>query len=196
MEALDAPYWKTDFLTMAKKRAGWLVVLLIGGSLTATAMAVYETSLEKAVVLGLFLPLIISCGGNSGSQAATLIIRSMALKEVRIKEWTRILLRESASGLVLGLTLGLVGFLRLVIWPNRETVYGEHYVMLAATVSISLVGVVLWGTVAGAMLPFILRKLKTDPARASAPLVATIVDVTGIIIYFTVATIMLKGTLL
>jgi magnesium transporter len=196
MEALDVPYWKTDFLTMAKKRAGWLIVLLVGGSLTATAMAVYEQSLEKAVVLGLFLPLIISSGGNSGSQAATLIIRSLALKEVRIKDWFKILLRESASGLVLGLTLGIVGFLRIIIWPNRETLYGAHYMMLAVTVAISLVGVVIWGTVAGAMLPFILRKFKADPARASAPLVATIVDVTGIVIYFTVATMLLKGTLL
>ncbi len=196
MEALDDPYWKTDFLTLTKKRAGWLIVLLIGETFTATAMGRYETLLQQAIVLSLFLPLIISSGGNSGSQAATLIIRSLALKEMRLRDWSRVLIREVGTGLIMGVILGLVALIRIMVWPNREALYGAHYGKVAIAVAISLTGVVLWGTITGAMLPFILRKFKADPARASAPLVATIVDITGIMIYFTVATTLLKGILL
>jgi magnesium transporter len=163
---------------------------------TATAMGYYEREIERAVVLALFIPLIISSGGNSGSQATTLIIRAMALREIRIKDWFRVLFREFGSGLALGLILGSIGFLRIVLWPTRATLYGEHFLMVASTVALSLVGIVLWGTLVGSMLPFILRKLGFDPASASAPFVATLVDVTGLIIYFTVATTILKGTLL
>jgi magnesium transporter len=196
MEALDAPYWEIAFFSMVKKRAGWLMALFIGEMFTATAMGYYEREIERAVVLALFIPLIISSGGNSGSQATTLIIRAMALREIRIKDWFRVLFREFGSGLALGLILGSIGFLRIVLWPTRATLYGEHFLMVASTVALSLVGIVLWGTLVGSMLPFILRKLGFDPASASAPFVATLVDVTGLIIYFTVATTILKGTLL
>jgi magnesium transporter len=196
MEALDLPYWQTDFLEMVRKRGGWLVILFIGEMFTATAMGHYQGEIEKAVVLAAFIPLIISSGGNSGSQASTLIIRSLALKEIRLKDWWRVMVREISVGAVLGFILGIIGFCRIMIWPNREKLYGPHYAMVAITVSCSLVGIVLWGTISGSMLPFILRRLKLDPASASAPFVATIVDVTGLIIYFTVASIILSGTLL
>ncbi len=196
MEALDLPYWHTSFFTLIKKRAGWLVVLLLGEMLTTTAMVHYETSIAQAIVLALFIPLIISSGGNSGSQASTLIIRAMALREIKLKHWWRVLFREVSSGAVLGFILGTIGFLRIILWPNTEKIYGEHYLAIGFTVGLSLVGVVLWGTTTGAMLPFILRKFKLDPASASAPLVATLVDVTGLIIYFSVASFMLKGSLL
>jgi magnesium transporter len=196
MEALGAPYFKITFAQMVKKRAGWLITLFLGEMLTATAMSTYEDSIKQAVVLSLFLPLIISSGGNSGSQASTLIIRSLALREIRLRDWIRVLLRESASGLVLGTLLGLIGFFRILAWQAVKPVYGEHYVLIGITVAVSLVGVVLWGTLAGAMLPFLLRKSGFDPASASAPLVATLVDVTGLIIYFSVANTILHGTLL
>lgn len=196
MEALGAPYFKISFANMVKKRAGWLITLFIGEMFTATAMAAYQDDVARAVVLSLFLPLIISSGGNSGSQASTLIIRSLALREIRLRDWLRVLFRESASGLVLGSCLGVIGLIRIVAWQAWSPLYGEHYVLIAITVAVSLVGVVLWGTLAGAMLPFLLRKFGFDPASASAPLVATLVDVTGLIIYFNVASAILHGTLL
>lgn len=196
MEALDMPYWKTSFFTMLRKRAGWLVILFFGEMFTATAMAHYEDAIKKAIVLALFIPLIISSGGNSGSQASTLIIRAMALGEIKLKHWWKVFFRELGAGLVLGLILGIIGFLRVLIWPNRETIYGQHYGLVAVTIAFSLVGVVLWGATAGSMLPFALKKLGLDPASASAPFVATLVDVTGLVIYFSVASAVLTGTLM
>lgn len=191
MEALDAPYFKISFAEMIRKRAGWLLALFIGEMFTATAMGYYKTEIERAVVLTMFLPLIISSGGNSGSQATTLIIRAMALGDVRLRDWWRVCFKEIASGLVLGLILGLVGLVRIFFWPWRESMYGPHYGLIAITVSISLIGVVLWGTLIGSMLPFLLRRIGFDPAAASAPFVATLVDVTGLVIYFTVASTVL-----
>jgi magnesium transporter len=196
VETLDAPYLKTSSFEMIKKRGGWLMILFFGETFTATAMSYYQIDIQKAVVLTLFIPLIISSGGNSGSQASTLIIRAMALGEVRIRDWWRVLKREILAGLSLGALLGFLGFLKIVLWPTAETVYGPHYFQVALTVCFSLVGIVIWGTMAGSMLPLLLRKLKFDPASASAPAVATIVDVTGLIIYFTVASLFLSGTLL
>ncbi|MBK7962924.1 MAG: magnesium transporter [Bdellovibrionales bacterium] len=196
VETLDAPYFKTSLLEMIKKRGGWLVVLFVGEMFTATAMAYFQVEIERPVVLALFIPLIISSGGNSGSQASTLIIRAMALGEVRLKDWWRVLVREILTGLSLGAFLGLLGMFRIMIWPSREEVYGAHYGMVALTVAASIIGVVLWGTITGSMLPFALRKLKFEPASASAPAVATLVDVTGLIIYFTMASLILKGVLL
>lgn len=196
MEALGEPYLEISLPSMIKKRAGWLMALFIGEMFTATAMSHYEHDIAKAVVLALFIPLVISSGGNSGSQATTLIIRAMALGEVRLKDWWRVLSRELVSGLSLGLILGTIGFIRILMWPNRVTLYGEHYVLVAITVAISLLGIVLWGTLAGSMLPFLLRRLGLDPATSSAPFVATLVDVTGLIIYFSVASLFLKGILL
>jgi magnesium transporter len=195
-EALDAPYFEIGFFSMVKKRAGWLLALFIGEMATATAMGYYEQEIQRAVVLALFIPLIISSGGNSGSQASTLVIRAMALGEVRLTDWLKVFLRELSSGLSLGLILGSVGFLRILLWPSREATYGEHYFLIALAVGCSLIGIVLWGTLAGSMLPFLLRKCRLDPATASAPFVATLVDVTGLIIYFTIAHIFLQGTLL
>lgn len=196
VEVLDAPYMKTDLFDLVRKRAGWLVILFVSEMFTATAMSFFQTEIEKAVVLATFIPLIISSGGNSGSQASTLIIRAIALGEIKIKDWWRVLGRELLSGVMLGLILGAVGAVRILLWPTRATQYGPHYTLIAATVSISVVGVVLWGTITGSMLPFLLKKLKLDPATASAPFVATLVDVSGLIIYFTVASIFLAGTLL
>lgn len=196
MEALDAPYFSTAFYRLIQKRAGWLMALFIGEMFTATAMGYFEHEIAKAVVLAFFIPLIISSGGNTGSQASTLIIRAMALGEVRLKDWWRVFLRESAAGLALGIILGSVGFLRILVWPAKHSLYGEHYFLIALTVAFSLVGIVMWGALAGAMLPFVLRKLKFDPATASAPFVATLVDVSGLVIYFTVASLFLTGTLL
>ena len=195
-EALDAPYFQIGFFTMVKKRAGWLMALFIGEMLTATAMGHYEDEIQKAVVLALFIPLIISSGGNSGSQASTLIIRAMALGEVRLKDWWKVFIRELSAGLSLGFILGSIGLMRILLWPTRTATYGEHYFLIALSVGFSLVGIVLWGSLSGSMLPFILRKCKLDPATASAPFVATLVDVTGLIIYFTIASFFLKGTLL
>jgi magnesium transporter len=172
------------------------VVLFLGEGFTATAMAYFQIEIERAVVLALFIPLIISSGGNSGSQATTLIIRAMALGEVRMMDWWRVFVRELSAGFCLGVFLALVGFIRIMVWPTKEEVYGPEYLWVAITVGISLVGVVLWGSLAGSMLPFVLRKFKLDPAAASAPAVATLVDVTGLIIYFTVASIVLRGILL
>jgi magnesium transporter len=196
MEALDLPYWRTAFPTLVRKRAGWLTVLFFGEMLTATAMARYEEEIARAVVLALFVPLIISSGGNSGSQASTLIVRAMALGEVRLSHVLRVLRRELASGLVLGAILASIGLARILVWQSLFGSYGEHAALLAITVGISLVGVVTWGTLSGSMLPFLLRWLRLDPASASAPFVATLVDVTGLIIYFSVAQVVLRGTLL
>lgn len=196
MEALTAPYFQTTLFEMIKKRAGWLMILFVGEMFTATAMSHYEKEIEKAVVLALFIPLIISSGGNSGSQASTLMIRAMALGHVRLKDWLRVFVREISTGLALGVILGGIGLLRILLWPSRMTVYGEHFVLVALTVAGSLLGIVLWGTLSGSMLPFLLRRVGFDPASASAPFVATLVDVTGIIIYFSVASLILGGTLL
>ena len=196
LEALDYPYVKTPLLEMVKKRAGWLVVLFLGEMLTATAMGYFEDEIAKAVVLALFVPLIISSGGNSGSQAATLIIRAMALHEITLKDWWLVMRREIFSGLMLGIVLGSIGFLRIAIWSAFTNLYGAHWALVAMTVGFSLIGVVVWGTLSGSMLPFFLRRMGFDPAASSAPFVATLVDVTGLIIYFTFAAMILRGTLL
>ncbi len=196
MEALDAPYMDIGFVGMVKKRGGWLAVLLVGEMLTTTAMSYFEEEIARAVVLALFIPLIISSGGNSGSQATSLIIRALALREIELKDWWKVAGRELRNGLGLGLLLSAIGFLRIYFWPMREKLYGPHYAMIAITVAFSLFGVVLFGVLCGSMLPFILRRLGLDPATASAPFVATLVDVTGVLIYFTSASLILKGTLL
>jgi len=196
MQALSEPYISTSFFLMIRRRAGWLAALFIGEMLTATAIQNYQDEIAKAVVLALFIPLIISSGGNSGSQASTLIVRSIALGEIKIKHWYKIFLREAGAGICLGSILGFIGLLRILLWPNASVVYGQHFVMIGAAVACSLVCVVLFGTIAGSMLPFILSRLKLDPASASAPFVATVVDVTGLVIYFTVARIILSGTVL
>jgi len=196
MQALDEPYISTGFFQMIKRRAGWLAALFVGEMLTATAIQSYQDEISKAVVLALFIPLIISSGGNSGSQASTLIVRSIALGEIKLKHWYKILVREAGAGIFLGSILGVIGLLRIILWPNASTIYGEHFLMLGVAVSCSLVCVVLFGTIAGSMLPFILSRLRLDPASASAPFVATVVDVTGLVIYFTVAGVILNGTIL
>lgn len=196
MEALDQSYMETSFGAMVQKRGGWLVVLFLGEMLTASAMAHYEHDIARAVVLTLFIPLIISSGGNSGSQATTLIIRAMALGEVSGRDWIRIIRRELAAGLALGGILAVIGVIRIVAWPHASQVYGPAYVSVALTVGASLLGVVLWGTIAGSMLPLIAKRLGFDPATASAPFVATLVDVAGLVIYFNVAQVLLRGTLL
>jgi len=196
MEALDAPYMDIGAFEMLRKRGGWLSILLVGEMLTTTAMTHFEGAIERAVVLALFVPLIISSGGNSGSQATSIIIRALAVREIDLSDWWRVLLRELRSGVMLGTLLGSIGFLRILSWQQLFHPYGEHYLLVAFTVSLSLLGVVLFGSVTGSMLPFLLRRLGFDPATASAPFVATLVDVTGIVIYFTVATIFLGDTLL
>jgi magnesium transporter len=194
--ALDEPYLDVPFFTMIRKRAGWLVILFIGEMLTATAMGYFEDEIARAVVLAVFIPLIISSGGNSGSQATSLIIRALAIGEITLGDWWRISRREFFSGLMLGTILGVIGFLRIAIWSSFFDTYGEHWLLIAFTVSFSLVGVVTFGTLSGSMLPFILKRLGLDPATASAPFVATLVDVTGLIIYFLAAAVILRGTLL
>lgn len=194
--ALDAPYLDVGFLGMLRKRAGWLSVLFIGEMLTTTVMAYFEHELQRAIVLAVFIPLIISSGGNSGSQATTLVIRAMALGELRLRDWYRVVEREILAGLGLGAILGALGLLRVIASGAYFGTFGEHYLLVAITVAISLVGVVLWGTIVGSMLPFLLRKLGFDPASASAPFVATLVDVCGILIYFGLASVILAGTLL
>ena len=196
VEALDAPYLQIEMRRMIRKRVGWLSVLFLGEMLTASAMGFFEKEIARAVVLALFIPLIISSGGNSGSQATTLVIRAMALGEVRMRDWWRVIRREVVAGLGLGLVLAVIVFLRIVTWEGLFHTYGPQYLSIAATVSCSLIGVVMWGTIAGSMLPFILRRLGFDPASASAPFVATLVDVSGLVIYFTVAAIILRGRLL
>jgi len=197
MEALDAPYLDVGYLRMIWKRGGWLSVLFVGEMLTATAMGHFEDEIAKAVVLAMFVPLIISSGGNSGSQAATLMVRSLALSELRLRDWWKVFARELRSGLTLGTWLGFIGFVRIWLWQHLGwSDYGEHYVLVGLTVWISLVGVVTFGSLSGSMLPFILRRLGFDPATSSAPFVATLVDVTGLVIYFSAAALILRGTLL
>jgi magnesium transporter len=197
VESLDYPYVKTPFFSLIKKRAGWLVILFLGEMLTATAMGYFDKEISKAVVLALFVPLIISSGGNSGSQAATLIIRAMALRELSFKDWWFVMRREILSGLTLGIILGTIGFLRITAWQEFHWYqYGPHWLLLATTIFFSLIGIILWGTLSGSMIPIVLKRFKIDPATSSAPLVATLVDVTGLIIYFSIAAILLKGTLL
>ena len=195
-EAFDEPYMDIGFGRMIQKRAGWLTALFLGEMLTATAMASFEEEISKAVVLALFVPLIISSGGNSGSQAATLVIRALALGEVGLRDWWRVMRREILAGLALGGILGSIGFLRITLWSMFSNVYGEHWLLLAVTVAVSLIGVVLWGTLSGSLMPLLMRRLGFDPAASSAPFVATLVDVTGLVIYFTVALVVLRGTLL
>jgi magnesium transporter len=196
LEALDEPYLATPLLAMVRKRASWLIILFLSEMLTATAMGHFEAEIARAVVLALFVPLIISSGGNSGSQAATLIIRALALNEVRLKDWWIVLRREIASGLLLGAILGTMGFARIALWSAFTPIYGPHWPLIGLTVGCSLLGIVLWGTLSGSMLPFLLQRLGFDPATSSAPFVATLVDVTGLIIYFSVAIAILRGTLL
>jgi magnesium transporter len=196
VEALEEPYSTMPFFAMIKKRVIWLLVLFIGEMFTASAMGFFEDEIAKAVVLALFVPLIISSGGNTGSQAATLVIRAMALGEITLKDWWYIMRREILSGLTIGLILASIGFLRIFLWESFSEIYGQHWLLIGLTVSFSLVGVVLWGTLTGSMLPFLLRKWGLDPATSSAPFVATLVDVTGLVIYFTVAIVILSGTLL
>ncbi|HZP42559.1 MAG TPA: magnesium transporter [Candidatus Binatia bacterium] len=195
-EALSAPYLKVGFLEMVRKRAGWLSALFLGEMLTATAMGAFQREIERAVVLALFVPLIISSGGNSGSQASTLVIRAMALGEVKLRDWWRVIRRELGSGLALGSILAAIGFVRILAWVVLFHAYGAHYWLVAFTVAGSLVGVVTFGTLAGSLLPFVLRRLGFDPASACAPFVATLVDVTGLVIYFSVASVILRGALL
>ncbi len=196
VEVLEEPYMNIPFLKLMKKRSGWLIVLFVGEMLTATAMGYFEDEIAKAVVLALFVPLIISSGGNSGSQASTLIIRAMALGEITLRDWWRIMKREIFSGLFLGSVLGIIGFARVAAWSLFTPIYGPHWMLVAFVVAFSLVGVVLWGTLSGSMLPLILKKAGADPAVSSAPFVATLVDVTGLVIYFTIAMTIMKGVML
>lgn len=196
VEALDAPYFDVGVPAMIRKRGVWLVVLFLSEMLTATAMAHYQDEVARAVVLATFIPLMISSGGNTGSQASTLVIRAMALGEVRMRDWWRVIRREFATGLALGLILAAIGFVRIVVWESVGHMYGPHWPQVALTVAASLVFIVLWGTIAGSMLPLFLRRIGLDPANSSAPFVATLVDVTGLIIYFTIARIVLGGILL
>lgn len=196
VEAFEEPYIDVGIFKMIGKRAPWLVILFFGELLTASAMAFFEHEIARAVVLALFIPLIVSSGGNSGSQAATLIIRAMALGEVTIADWFRILRRELVAGSVLGLMLGILGFTRIAAWSIFTDLYGPHWFSVALTIGLSLTGVVLWGSLMGSMLPLILKRLGADPATSSAPFIATLVDVTGLLIYFGLATIILSGTLL
>jgi magnesium transporter len=196
VQPLEAPYLRTSLGHMVRKRASWLAILFVGEMLTANAMARYQQEIARAVVLACFVPLIISSGGNSGSQASTLVIRAMALGQLRLREWWRVVSRELITGLALGAILASIGVLRILVWERLFHTYGAHHGLLAITVGLSVAGVVLWGTIAGSMLPFVLRRFGLDPASASAPLVATLVDVSGLGIYFTIAALVLRGTLL
>ncbi len=196
IEVLNEPYLDMPLLKLFRKRVGWMIILFLGEMLTATAMSFFQDEIAKAVVLALFVPLIISSGGNSGSQASTLIIQAMAIGEITVWDWWRILKREIVSGLMLGTVLGIIGFIRVAAWSQFTPLYGEHWLYVALTVGFSLVGVVLWGTLSGSMLPLLLKRLGADPAVSSAPFVATLVDVTGLIIYFSVAYLFLQGILL
>jgi magnesium transporter len=195
-EALGEPYMEISLGKMVRKRAGWLVFLFLGEMLTATAMGFFEKEIARAVVLALFVPLIISSGGNSGSQASTLVIRALAVGEVTLADWWRVMRREVFAGLALGGILGAIGFFRITLWSMFSNLYGEHWLLVAVTVAVALVGVVLWGTLIGSLLPFVLRRLGFDPATSSAPFVATLVDVTGLVIYFSVGLVVLRGALL
>jgi len=197
MQALDAPYMDIGLGHMIRKRAPWLCALFLSEMLTATAMQRFQSEIERAALLAMFIPLVMSSGGNSGSQATSLIIRAMALGEIRLRDWWRIAVRELPTGLMLGAILGVIGFARISLWQVLGIYnYGPHHVLVALTVALALVGIVSFGSLAGSMLPFILRRLGFDPASASAPFVATLVDVTGLVIYFTVASFIMRGTLL
>jgi magnesium transporter len=197
MEALDEPYTQIGFGAMIKKRAGWLCALFLSEMLTATAMQHFEGEISKAVVLAMFIPLVMSSGGNSGSQATSLIIRSLALREITVKDWWRIALRELPTGITLGAILGVIGFVRIELWQHLHLFdYGRYHMLVATTVGAALIGIVGFGSLAGSMLPFLLKRVGFDPASASAPFVATLVDVTGLVIYFSVAYVFLRGTLL
>jgi magnesium transporter len=201
-EALNAPYLEIPFFRLIQKRVGWLVILFLSEMFTATAMAYFNDVINKATILAIFVPLIMSSGGNSGSQASTLIIQAMAVGEVKLLDWWRVIRREVFSGLVLGGILGLIGFIRIYVWHILmvhgifNNLYGPHWFQIGLTVGLSLIGVVLWGTLAGSMLPIVLKKFGADPAASSAPFVATLVDVTGLVIYFSVALVVMRGTLL
>ena len=194
-EALDEPYLEMPILKLFKKRVVWLVVLFLSEMLTATAMAAFEDEIARYVVLALFVPLIISSGGNSGSQASTLIIQAMALGELTVTDWWRVMRRELQSGILLGAVLGIIGFTRIILWNMIFHTYGPHGVLIATTVGVALIGVVLWGTIAGSMLPIVLKRVGADPATSSAPFVATLVDVTGLVIYFSVAILIMQNIL-
>ena len=196
MEAMEEQYMRIPLSRMVRKRASWLVILFVGEMLTASAMGYYEGAIAKAVVLALFLPMIISSGGNSGSQASMLIIRAMALGELTLRDWWRVMRKEVVAGLMLGCVLGVIGFMRVAVWAQFSNIYGPHWLLIAFTVGIALVGVVLWGSLSGSILPFILRGLGADPATSSAPFVATLVDVTGLVIYFSIALLILRGSML
>ena len=197
VEALDMSYTETSLFGLVKKRATWLIILFFGEMLTTTAMGYFEDAIAKAVVLALFVPLIISAGGNSGSQAATLIVRAMAIKEIYIKDWFYVIKKEIMSGLLLGTTLGIIGFSRIALWHSLNIFnYSEHWFPLGLTIGLALLGIVMWGTIVGSMIPFILKRFKIDPATASAPFVATLVDVTGLVLYFSIATALLTGKML
>jgi magnesium transporter len=195
-EALDEPYTTIALSRMVKKRASWLVVLFLGEMLTATAMSYFEDEIARAVVLALFVPLVISSGGNAGSQAATLVIRALALGEFKLRDWWQVMRRELVVGALLGAILGAIGFLRIALWAQFTSIYGPHWFLVATTVGVALTGIVLWGSLMGSMLPLVLKRLGFDPATSSAPFVATLVDVTGLVIYFSVAYFILRGTLL
>jgi magnesium transporter len=194
-EALDEPYSTITFYRLIRKRAGWLIILFLGEMLTATAMKGFEGELDKWLVLSLFIPLIISSGGNSGSQASSIIIRAMAIGEISFRDWWRVMRKEIFAGLVLGIILGIVGFVRISVWQqfNIQGGYGDQWIKVGGVVFFALIGVVLWGTLSGAMLPLILKRLGADPAASSAPFVATLVDVTGLVIYFSVAYVVMSG---
>jgi len=196
VEALDEPYMDVSLSGMIRKRAPWLVILFVSEMFTATAMSFFEHEIDKAVVLALFIPLIVSSGGNSGSQASTLIIRALALGEVKLSDWWRIMRRELMTGLLLGIILGIIGFARVSTWTLFTNIYGPHWMLIGLTIGLSVCGVVLWGSVMGSMMPILLKRLGFDPATSSAPFIATLVDVTGLVIYFTFAALILRGTLL
>lgn len=196
VEALDEPYMEVPIHKMIRKRAPWLIVLFIGEMFTASAMSFFEHEIQRAVVLALFIPLIVSSGGNTGSQAATLIIRAMALGEVTMRDWWRVMRREIISGFLLGVILGSIGFLRVAAWASLTNLYGPHWMLIAITIGTTLLGVCIWGTVMGSMLPILLKRFGADPATSSAPFIATLVDVTGLVIYFSIAAALLTGTLL
>ncbi len=196
MQALEAPYLNAPLLRVARKRATWLVALFLGEMMTASAMGYFEDEIARAVVLALFVPLIISSGGNSGSQASTLVIRALAVGEIRLRDWWRVFFREIGAGLILGSVLACIGFVRIAVWQQVFQLYGANWALVGLAVALTLVGVVLWGTLMGSMLPFILKRLGADPATSSAPFVATLVDVSGIVIYFNVAYLILKGIIL
>ena len=196
VQGIQEPYMQTPLLGMIRKRAGWLIILFVSEMLTATAMGFFEGEISKAVVLALFIPLIISSGGNSGSQSATLVIRAIALGEITFKDWWRVMRREIVAGLIMGVVLGVVGFFRIAIWSSFSNIYGSHWLLVAFTIFFSLIGVVAWGTLMGAMLPIILKRVGADPATSSAPFVATLIDVTGIVIYFNIAMLIMRGKML